>query len=333
MDENQSPRAARNAAKSRRVAKDLTRTLSLLRATLDSTADGLLVVDRAGKIEIFNRKFAEMWRIPEEILATKDDRKALDFVLQQLEDPHQFLTKVRELYSQPEAESFDVLKFKDGRVFERYSQPQWIGGEIVGRVWSFRDVTARLRVEEALRREHRFVRLLQAVAVAANEARTVEDAFLHCLDRICKHTGWPVGHVYMAGEDLTGDLVPTKLWHMDDPLRYEVFRRVTETTRLAPGVGLPGRVLATHKPAWIVDVRNDPNFPRAGMAYDIGLRAGFGFPVVVGTEVVAVLEFFATEPAAPDEALLDVMVHVGTQLGRVIERKRAGARPSGSVRA
>ncbi|MBI1723463.1 MAG: GAF domain-containing protein [Gemmatimonadetes bacterium] len=203
-----------------------------------------------------------------------------------------------------------------------------MGGEIVGRVWSFRDVTARTRAEEALRREHGFVRLLQAVAVAANEARTVEDAFLHCLDRICNHTGWPVGHVYLAGEDLSGDLVPTKLWHLDDPVRHEVFRRMTEATRLPPGVGLPGRVLATHKPEWVIDVRSDPNFPRARVARDIGLRAGFAFPVMVGTEVAAVLEFFAPEPTPPDEALLDVMSHVGTQLGRVIERRRAGARTS-----
>jgi GAF domain-containing protein len=134
--------------------------------------------------------------------------------------------------------------------------------------------------------------------------------------------------VYLAGEDVSGDLVPTKLWHMDDPMRHEAFRQVTEAMRLAPGVGLPGRVLKTHKPAWIIDARNDPNFPRARAAHDVGLRAGFAFPVMVGTEVVAVLEFFAPDPVPPDEALLDVMVHVGTQLGRVIERKRASDRSS-----
>lgn len=287
------------------------------------------MVDQDGRIEIFNRKFAEMWRLPEAVLATHDDKQALDFVLQQLADPHQFLTKVRELYSQPEAASFDVLNFADGRIFERYSQPQRVEGKTVGRVWSFRDVTARVKAEEALLREHAFVRLLQAVAVAANEARTVEDAFLNCLDRVCQHTGWPVGHVYLAGEDLTGDLVPTKLWHMDDPVRYEVFRRVTEATRLTSGAGLPGRVLATHKPVWIADLRSDPGFQKTRMPHEIGLRAGFAFPVMVGTEVAAVLEFFTPEPAPPDQALLDVSVHVGTQLGRVIERKRASGRTSG----
>jgi signal transduction histidine kinase/CheY-like chemotaxis protein len=91
----------------------------------------------------------------------------------------------------------------------------------------------------------------------------------------------------------------------------------------ASGVGLPGRVLASGRPTWIIDVTKDPNFPRATAATDIGIRASFGFPVLIGHEVVAVLEFFAREALEPNERLLDVMAHIGTQLGRVVERKRA----------
>ena len=125
--------------------------LSLVTATLESTADGILVVDADGKIVSFNRKFAAMWRIPQEILDARDDERAIAFVLSQLAAPESFAAKVRELYAQPDAESFDVLTFRDGRVFERYSKPQRIDGRSVGRVWSFRDVTERNRAAVALR--------------------------------------------------------------------------------------------------------------------------------------------------------------------------------------
>jgi len=130
----------------------LEKTVSLLRGTLESTADGILVVNNEGEIESFNQRFIELWRIPESIIASRDDNRALAFVLDQLKQPAEFLSKVRELYSHPDAESFDVLEFKDGRFFERYSRPQKIGEKSVGRVWSFRDITKRQRAEEVLKK-------------------------------------------------------------------------------------------------------------------------------------------------------------------------------------
>jgi len=129
----------------------LERWFSLLRGTLESTADGILVVDQHGKIITFNQKFGEMWRIPGEILASGDDKRALESVRSQLKEPDAFLAKVEQLYGDPEATSSDVIEFLDGRVFERYSQPQRVGGRSVGRVWSFRDVTERVRAGRALR--------------------------------------------------------------------------------------------------------------------------------------------------------------------------------------
>lgn len=125
-------------------------SLSLLRATLESTADGILVVDREGHIATHNHRFAEMWRLPADLLEKRDDAAAIDAVLEQLVAPQKFLDKVQQLYGDPGASSFDVLHFKDGRVFERYSQPQRLGVDIVGRVWSFRDLTDRERSVHAL---------------------------------------------------------------------------------------------------------------------------------------------------------------------------------------
>ena len=141
---------ARDITERRRAERDLQNTLSLLGATLESTADGILVVDPAGHITSFNARFAEMWRLPAPLLASGDDRAAIAFVLDQLQDPDAFVAKVESLYHQPDAESHDTLLFKDGREFERSSKPQRVAGAVVGRVWSFHDVTDRKRLEAEL---------------------------------------------------------------------------------------------------------------------------------------------------------------------------------------
>ncbi len=142
----------RDVTERRHAEAERERSLSLLEATLESIADGILVIGREGRIERFNQKLATMWRVPREVLASRDDEGAMGLVLEQLQDPAAFLDKVRRLYAEPEAESFDTLHFRDGRVFERYSLPQRLAGEVVGRVWSFRDVTERVRTEEAMAR-------------------------------------------------------------------------------------------------------------------------------------------------------------------------------------
>jgi PAS domain S-box-containing protein len=139
---------------------ELKRSYSLLHATLQSTADGILVVDGKGQITGFNERFAHLWRIPKHILESHDDGRAMQFVLDQLIDPQAFVAKVQELYARPDQESFDILEFKDGRLFERYSQPQRLDGKAVGRVWSFRDISERNRAERELATERNLLRTL-----------------------------------------------------------------------------------------------------------------------------------------------------------------------------
>jgi diguanylate cyclase (GGDEF)-like protein/PAS domain S-box-containing protein len=174
--------------------------------------------------------------------------------------------------------------------------------------------------ERTLRERAEFVELLGYVSVAANEAVDVATALGQVLERVCAHHHLVVGHALMV--EPPGALRSTGIWHLDD-VRFQPFRLATERMRFPAGVGLPGRVLQSGHPAWIDDVVLDPNFPRATAARTMGLRAAFAFPVLVGTEVVAVLEFFSTVAAPPQALLLEVMGHVGAQLGRVFERQRA----------
>ena len=158
--------------------ENLRRTLSLLAATLESTADGILVVDELGHIVSYNQQFAVMWKIPMEVLESKSDERALGFVMDQLDNPQVFLGKVLELYNSPDDESFDVLTFKDGRVFERFSKPQRIEGVSVGRVWSFRDVTERRKAEQLRRKLEEQFRSLFEESKDAVYISTPEGKFL-----------------------------------------------------------------------------------------------------------------------------------------------------------
>ncbi|MFN2489212.1 MAG: putative bifunctional diguanylate cyclase/phosphodiesterase [Actinomycetota bacterium] len=188
-----------------------------------------------------------------------------------------------------------------------------------------RERLARREVEEIAERATRELYdkqqelvLLEAVVSASNESSTVERALQGAVDAICAHTSWPLGHAYVR-DSSSGDLLPTAIWHIDQAGKFTAFRRVTEQMAFSTGVGLPGRVLATGRAAWITDVTIDPNFTRK----NLGVRGAFALPIHENGETQAVLEFFTPAAVRPDSAQLDVMAQIGRQLGRVMERIRA----------
>jgi diguanylate cyclase (GGDEF)-like protein/PAS domain S-box-containing protein len=168
----------RDISERKQAEAELEQSISTLHATLEATADGILVVDRQRKVVNFNRRFTEMWHIPDDIMKARDNKQVLAFVLDQLADPDAFMSRVDELYSRLDMESFDTLLFKDGRVFERYSRPQLVAGEKVGRVWSFRDVTERKHAEEALAKEQYLLHALLTTVPDYIYYKDIESRFI-----------------------------------------------------------------------------------------------------------------------------------------------------------
>lgn len=169
-----------------REREQLSMSLSMTESVIEAVDSGILVVGRGGEVLQTNNKFAELWRVPDAVLASRDDAVLLDHVLGQLADPEGFLERVTRLYDEFEVEDFGEIVFKDGRVFERGSRPMVVDGQLLGRVWSFRDVTAR-KVTEAELAGYRgelesLVEERTADLSAANEelrrANDAKDAFL-----------------------------------------------------------------------------------------------------------------------------------------------------------
>jgi PAS domain S-box-containing protein len=149
--------AARNKLEHRveERTEELASSLSVLNATLDSTADGILAVNLFGKAVSYNRKFALMWGIPSAMLGRRDGNEMTAFVALQVSNPEQFGQRIQELYANPGEEAFDVIELKDGRTIERNIQPQRAGGDSVGLVINFRDITERKRAEAELENIHK----------------------------------------------------------------------------------------------------------------------------------------------------------------------------------
>jgi len=196
-------------------------------------------------------------------------------------------------------------------------------GRLTGSVGIMRDMSEIQAEQRELLKRNSLLELLQASAVAANQAVSAEEAIQTCLDNICSHTGWSVGHAFVMPEGVPSGLTSSGLWHFDEPQGLDQFREASERLVIQPGVGLAGRVLATGRPCWVADLALDTGLTRSALATELGLKAALASPILAGPEVVGVMEFFSAAPVEADDPLLEVINSIGVQLGRVIERKRA----------
>jgi PAS domain S-box-containing protein len=189
-------------------------------------------------------------------------------------------------------------------------------GTFLGYIGSATDITERKRAEERLRVQH-------TIALILAEAATIEEVTPKILRAIGECLGWDVGALWHVDREVEA-LRCVELWHRAS-MEVPEFERVSREFTFVPGLGLPGRVWSKLEPTYISDVVPDENFPRGPIAKREGLHAAFGFPILLGGEVLGVIEFFSREIRQPDQELLDMLATIGSQIGQFIERKRAEA--------
>jgi PAS domain S-box-containing protein len=183
------------------------------------------------------------------------------------------------------------------------------------------DITNLKEGERTLSEKNKQLELLKDVATAANHATNIAAAMQFAVDRICEFTGWPLGHAWIVSGQQ--DIHSPAIWSQTRESCFEAFRAASEARRLSTGADLLAEVIADAQPIWIRDLGHYPNFTRQAAAQHAGLKSAFAFPVLSGTEVIAVLEFFAVDHADQDDAVLEIMALVGTQLGQVVDRARS----------
>src|SRR6266576_358912 len=298
------------AKKPRRVVDSLAG--SVLKATLESTADGILVVDLDGKIVAHNRRFEEIWKLQPALIAGNSDlsgrRRLIEHVKDQLVNPELFVDGIQERYAEPQSDSFDMLNFKDGRVLERYSIPLRLDGRSVGRVWSFRDVTARRRAEC----------VQEAVYRISHTAHTAEN----------------LQQLLRAIHEIVSELMPARNFYVSlynpdkDQLEFPYFVDEIDTTcDVRPRKlrkGLTEYVLRTGQPLLVTPDLYE-KLVAAGEAELIGAPSidWLGVPLKVKERTIGVVVTQTYEHGVRyGESERDILTFVSSQMAMAIERKR-----------
>ena len=258
---------------------ELAHSLSLTRATLESTTDGILVTDESGRITDFNRRYMLMWGIDDEVMAAGDRDAILDITAARLHEPAAYRARIDEIVRASAAETFDLLELADGTIFERASRTRMVDGQQVGRVWSFRDITARRRAEEALRDESRVLEILHGTGIALSSRLDLQELLQAVTDAATQLTGAQFGaFFYNAAGGADGDTL----------LLYTL----SGAPRAAfDGLGHPratelfGPTFRGEPPIRIADVRQDPRYAQTGIGMPLGhlsVRSYLAAPVLSG---------------------------------------------------
>ncbi|GAC1414592.1 MAG: hypothetical protein NVSMB66_7700 [Candidatus Doudnabacteria bacterium] len=329
----------------------LEKSNSLLCVTLDSTADGILLVDNYGKILSFNKTFVDMWSIPESVLELRDRNTVLAFVMEQLKDPEGFIRKVKEMDSQRDAESYDLLECKDGRYFTRYSQPQRLGEQIIGRAIAFRDITEQKLAEAALQkaRELLEIRVEKRTAQLKNtntklrkeivERTRAQEELLERERQAALNAD--IGIALTQNETLQDILRPCAealVQHLDAALaRIWTIENEENVMELQASAGMYTHINGNHsripvgkckislsiikrQPLLTNTLRDDPLIHDQEWVAREGIVAFAGYPLIIAEKVVGVIGIFARQTLT--DATLQAIASVAHGIALGIQRKQ-----------
>lgn len=288
---------------------------ALLDAQNQASLDAILAVSHDDHILSYNKRFAEMWQIAEDVLGAGEGRALRDAALEKVADFADWDRRSQAIIARTSEPSRDKIRFKDGRIIDRYSAPITAAdGTYRGRVWYFRDVTSRERAEQLLQMQYNTAQILA-------ESDTLEQAAPKILQNLCETLDWQVGEFWQV-DPAVNLLRCVDIWHIDAEA-ITSFEEGTETLTFAPGKGLVGRVWRDDAPVWMSDIQNDPQFMQKEAAVAAGLQSAFAFPLESEGQVFGVTCFLSQNVEQRDESTVQMMSAIGQQVGQFIYRKRA----------
>ncbi|HKS97183.1 MAG TPA: response regulator [Terriglobia bacterium] len=279
------------------------------RLFFDLTLDMLAIAGFDGYFRLLNPAWERTLGFTQEELRS---RPYLDFV--HPEDRRSTLAEASKLTTGAHVISFENrYETKDGS----YKWLLWTATPLPEQKLIYaaaRDITDRKRAERRLAAQY-------ATARALAESATLSEATRRILQALGEALDWEHAAVWYVDQE-ANRLRCIETWSAATTPQFAEFDALSRQTAFEPGIGLPGRVWSSGQPAWLPDVVHDSNFPRIEVAARVGLHASFGFPIVLGSETLGVMEFFSRETRQPDEDLLKILVSIGSQIGQVMERMK-----------